>query len=128
MEKEQQQPRPRGEEPEGPSGRNPYTPMTPGGGCRPKYTPRREPEIPRGYGRREEIEGERGPKRRGRSVSLSQSLKFDGKSKWRAFYATFSRYAEVREWTERENRDQLCWYLDGKDSEYYALVVERNQE
>jgi hypothetical protein len=33
---------------------------------RPRYTPRREPETPRGYGRREEYEGERGPRGRGR--------------------------------------------------------------
>ena len=63
---------------------------------------------------------------RGKSVSLS--LKFDGKSNWKAFYAKFSRYAEVSEWTEGECRDQLCWCLDGKASEYYALLVERNQE
>jgi hypothetical protein len=56
------------------------------------------------------------------------SLKFDGKSNWKAFYAKFSRYAEVSEWTEGECRDQLCWCLDGKASEYYALLVERNQE
>ena len=48
-------------------GRNPYTPMIPGSGCRPKYTPGREPETPRGYGRREEYEGERGPRGRGKS-------------------------------------------------------------
>jgi hypothetical protein len=35
--------------------------MIPGSGCRPKYTPRREPETPRGYGRREEYERDRGP-------------------------------------------------------------------
>jgi hypothetical protein len=52
------------------------------------------------------------------------SLKFDGKSNWKAFYAKFSRYAEVSEWTEEECRDQLCWCLDGKASEYYALLVE----
>ena len=56
------------------------------------------------------------------------SLKFDGKSNWKAFYAKFSRYAEVSEWTEEECRDQLCWCLDGKASEYYALLVERNQD
>jgi hypothetical protein len=56
------------------------------------------------------------------------SLKFDGKSNWKALYAKFSRYAEVSEWTEGEYRDQLCWCLDGKASEYYALLVERNQE
>jgi hypothetical protein len=32
----------------------------------------------------------------------------------------------VSEWTEEEFRDQLCWCLDGKASEYYALLVERN--
>jgi hypothetical protein len=56
------------------------------------------------------------------------SLKFDGKSNWKAFYAKFSRYAEVSEWTEGECRDQLCWCLDGIASEYYALLVERNQD
>ena len=73
-------------------------------------------------------EGERGQRGRGKSVSLLMSLKFDGKSNWKAFYAKFSQYAEVSEWTEGECRDQLCWCLDGKASEYYALLVERNQE
>ena len=113
---------------ESPGGRNPYTPMIPGSGCRPKYTPRREPETPRGYGRREEYEEERGPRGRGKSVHFPMSLKLDGKSNWKAFYAKFSRYAEVSEWTEGECRDQLCWCLDGKASEYYALLVERNQD
>jgi hypothetical protein len=36
-----------------------------------------ELETPRGYGRREEYEGERGQRGRGKSVSLSMSLKFD---------------------------------------------------
>jgi hypothetical protein len=62
--------------------------------------PRREPENPIGYARREEYEGERGQRGRGKSVSLPMSLKFDGKSNWKAFYAKFSRYAEVSEWTE----------------------------
>ena len=95
--------------------------MIPGSGCRPKYTPRREPKTPRGYGRREEYEGERGqkgerPEGKGKEVKLPMSLKFDGKSNWKAFYAKFSRYAEVRQWTEGECRDQLCWCLDEKAS------------
>jgi hypothetical protein len=45
--------------------------------------------------RRREVKGEGG-----KSVSLPMSLKFDGKSNWKAFYAKFSRYAEVSEWTE----------------------------
>jgi hypothetical protein len=35
--------------------------------------------------------GERGQRGRGKSVSLPMSLKFDGKSNWKAFYAKFSR-------------------------------------
>jgi hypothetical protein len=71
-----------------------------------------------------EYVGERGQRGRGKSVSLPMSLKFDGKSNWKAFYAKFSHYAEVSEWTEGECRDQLCWCLDGTASEYYALLVE----
>jgi hypothetical protein len=43
----------------------------------------------------EEYEEERGQRGRGKSVSLPMSLKFDGKSNWKAFYAKFPRYAEV---------------------------------
>jgi hypothetical protein len=56
------------------------------------------------------------------------SLKFDGKSNWKAFYAKFSSYAEVSAWTEGECGDQVCWCLDRKASEYYALLVERNHD
>jgi hypothetical protein len=72
-EREREQARPRGGYLEGRRGRNPLTPMIPGSKCRPKYTPRREPETPRGYGRREEYEGERGPRGRGKSVNLMVS-------------------------------------------------------
>ena len=92
-ERERGQSRPRGGDPEGTGGRNPYTPMLPGSGNRPRYTPRREPETPRGYGRREEYEGERGQRGRGKSVSLPMSLKLDGKSNWKALFAKSSRYA-----------------------------------
>jgi hypothetical protein len=75
---------------------------------------------------------EEGRSMKGREVrgegGLPMSLQFDGKSNWKAFYAKFSRYAEVSEWTEGECRDQLCWCLDGKASEYYALLVERNHD
>ena len=120
--------RPSGEDIEGPGGRNPAIPRLQGSGNRPGCPPRREPENPSGYARREEYEGEKCQRGRGKSVSLPMSLKFDGKSNWKAIYAKFSRYAEVSEWTEGECRDQLCWCLDGKASEYYALLVERNQE
>jgi hypothetical protein len=58
----------------------------------------------------------------------SWGMPCDGKSDWKAFYAKFSRYAEVSEWTEGECRDQLYWCLDGKASEYYVLLMERNHD
>jgi hypothetical protein len=116
-ERERGQARSRRGDLEGPRGRNQYTPMIPGSVCRPKYTPRRELETPRGYGRREEYEGQRGTRGKGKSVNLPMYLKFNGKSNWKAFYAKFSRYAEESEWTEGECRVQLCWCMDGKASE-----------
>ena len=56
---------------ESPRVRNPYTPIIPDSGCRPKYTPRRETENPRGYARREEFEGE-GPKGERKECKFSQ--------------------------------------------------------
>jgi hypothetical protein len=48
--------------------------MLPGNGNRPRYTPSREPETPRGYGRREEYEGERGQRGRGKSVDKNYKI------------------------------------------------------
>lgn len=55
------------------------------------------------------------------------TLKYDGISNWQAFCAKFSRYTEVSGWSTHECRDQLCWCLEGKASEYYTLIVERNR-
>ena len=71
--------------------------------------------------------GER-PEGKGEERQFADVPKFDGKSDWKAFYAKCSRYAEVSEWTEGECRDQLYWCLDGKLSEYYALLMERNHD
>ena len=59
----------------------------------------------------------RGVRGEGERVNLPMSLKFDGKSNWKAFYAKFSHYAEVSEWTKGECRNQLYLCLDGKASE-----------
>ena len=45
-----------------------------------------------------------------------------------AFYAKFSLYSEVNEWSPQECMDQLCWALEVKASEYYTLLVERNHK
>ncbi|VDH89508.1 Hypothetical predicted protein [Mytilus galloprovincialis] len=51
-----------------------------------------------------------------------------GKGNWQAFFTKFARYAEVCEWGPQECKDQLCWCLEGKASEYYALITERDRE
>ena len=104
---------------------------------RTRHTLGREHETPRIVQRRDEYEGER---ERGQSCPSGDDPEggrnpytprlpiYSQVTNWKAFYAKFSRYAEVSEWTEGECRDQLCWCLYGKASEYYALLVERNQE
>lgn len=67
------------------------------------------------------------PDRTSKVASLPKTLKYDGKSNWQAFFAKFSRFAEVSGWSAHKCRDQLCWCLEEKASEYYALIVERNR-
>ncbi|XP_076082636.1 uncharacterized protein LOC143053741 [Mytilus galloprovincialis] len=59
---------------------------------------------------------------------LQKSLKYDGKTNWQAFYAKFSRLCQVSGWSSGECKDELCWSLDGKPSEFYALLVERRHD
>lgn len=37
-----------------------------------------------------------------------------------------SSYADASHWTERQ--DQLCWYLDGKASDFYTIIVSRDRQ
>ncbi|MES9883358.1 MAG: helix-hairpin-helix domain-containing protein [Sedimenticola sp.] len=59
-------------------------------------------------------------------VNIPKTLTYDGRNSWQAFYAKFSKYAEVQGWSENECKDYLCWCLEGKASEFYALLIERN--
>lgn len=52
-------------------------------------------------------------------------MKVNGKENWLGFKHKFLRYAEVRNWTQQEMRDHLCWSLEGKASDYYASTVHR---
>ena len=80
----------------------------------------------------------RGPDSRGGARATSgavskvsnapKNIKYDGKGNWQAFFTKFARYAEVCEWGPQECKDQLCWCLEGKASEYYALITERDRE
>ncbi|CAC5424769.1 unnamed protein product [Mytilus coruscus] len=83
-------------------------------------------------------ENTRGPDSRGgaqgtlggvsKVTNAPKNIKYDGKGNWQAFFTKFARYAEVCEWGPQECKDQLCWCLEGKASEYYALITERDQE
>ncbi|CAC5404165.1 unnamed protein product [Mytilus coruscus] len=82
-------------------------------------------------------ENTRGPDSRGGSrVSSSASkvsnapknIKYEGKGNWQAFFTKFARYPEVCEWGPQECIDQLCWCLEGKASDYNALITERDRE
>lgn len=61
-------------------------------------------------------------------VNIPKAITYDGRSSWQAFYTKFSKYAEVQHWSAKECKDYLCWCLDGKASEFYALLIERNRE
>lgn len=63
-----------------------------------------------------------------RNVVVPKTMKYDGKTNWQAFYAKFTRYSEVNEWSPEECMNHLCWALEGKASEFYALLVERNRD
>ncbi|CAC5393018.1 unnamed protein product [Mytilus coruscus] len=59
--------------------------------------------------------------------SIPKTLRYSGKGNWKAFYAKFSGYAKIAEWTDEQKREQLCWCLDDAASEYYTLMLENNK-
>ena len=59
-------------------------------------SPEETPKILAGMQEGRSMKGREVKGEGGKSVNLPMSLKFDGKSNWKAFYAKFSRYAEVK--------------------------------
>jgi hypothetical protein len=80
------------------------------------YHPRHRP-LMRGDGRHQET---------GRNFQIPRTLNFDGKSRWAAFYLKFQTYAAREQWSLAEQKDQLCFCLKDKASEFYAICIERN--
>lgn len=62
-----------------------------------------------------------------RQFVLPKSLKYDGSSSWQAFYTQFTKFAEASNWTIDECRHQLYWCWEGKTSEFYAMLADRQQ-
>ncbi len=93
--------------------------------------PTPELQLPSGQGVGRPFRGplnEREKGDKGRRWQLPKTVKYDGKGNWQAFFTKFARYAEMSGWDAQECKDQLCFCLEGKASEYYALVAERNNE
>ena len=63
-----------------------------------------------------------------KSTILPKSITFDGKSSWKAFYAKFNSYANECDWGPKQRKSQLCWCLEGKASEYFALIIDREPD
>ena len=62
---------------------------------------------------------------RARVDPLPKSLKFTGDGDWDAFQLKFTRYMEMKNWTPAEAKDYLCFALEGKASEYFATIINR---
>ena len=60
-----------------------------------------------------------------RPTEVLKTLKYDGKDSWKAFKLKFERYMQLYNWTPLESRDNLCFCLQGKASEYFTLLIER---
>jgi hypothetical protein len=51
-----------------------------------------------------------------------KGLRYDGRDNWLGFKYKFMRYYQVKHWTQEVAKDNLCWYLEGKASEFYAVA------
>ncbi|CAG2220118.1 unnamed protein product [Mytilus edulis] len=59
---------------------------------------------------------------------MPKNLKYTGKGNWKAFYTKFTGYAEAAGWTDKQKREQLCWCLEDKASDFYTVLLESNKD
>ena len=58
--------------------------------------------------------------------TVPKTLSYDGKENWNAFETKFRRFAELRDWTPRDCKDNLCIVLKGAASEYFTVLNSRD--
>ena len=58
-------------------------------------------------------------------VQVPRALTYDGRGNWQAFNTKFSLYADECGWDNKQRKNQLCWSLEGKASEYYTMLLSR---
>lgn len=59
---------------------------------------------------------------------IPKRLVYDGVGKWRTFYNKFANFADENNWSGEERKQKLCWLLEGKASDFYALIMERDPD
>uniref|UniRef100_K1Q2B9 Uncharacterized protein n=1 Tax=Magallana gigas TaxID=29159 RepID=K1Q2B9_MAGGI len=57
-----------------------------------------------------------------------KDLHFDWRSSWKPFLHMFVRLSRSQRWTETEQHDQFCFFLEGTASEYYTLLLETSPD
>lgn len=60
-------------------------------------------------------------------ANLPKTLKYTGTGDWKAFHTKFSRYAETMNWSAKECKNNLCWVLEDKASEFFTMLLERDE-
>ena len=58
-------------------------------------------------------------------VTVPRHISYDGTWSWRSFFVRFTTFAQEQQWTGRQRKNNLCWCLQGKASNYFAMVMER---
>lgn len=62
------------------------------------------------------------------STQIPKSITFDGKKDWKSFQTKFTMYADEQHWTTREKKQNLCWCLEDKASEFYSRLIARDPD
>ena len=60
-----------------------------------------------------------------RNPTLPKTITYNGKSSWQAFFSKFTSFADECNWSAKQRKNNLCWCLESKASELYALLSER---
>ena len=62
----------------------------------------------------------------GEPNKLPKNLKYDGNTKWLSFKTKFESYKKVGEWSKKESRDYLLWWLEGKVLDFVTNAMSEN--
>ena len=58
--------------------------------------------------------------------TLPKTITYDGRGSWAAFYQKFTLYTDEASMTVKQRRNNLCWCLQGKASEIFSTLTQRN--